>query len=451
MKKLNRATRYMLIVSAVLIALNVMLGYLLTKQSSHAMRTLIDERMLDISNTAAAMIDGDDLAVIRAEDEDTPAYQNVLKTLTYFQDNIELEYIYCIRAVGEREFVFTIDPTVEDPGEFGQPIVYTEALYNASKGRADVDDEPYEDDWGKFYSSYSPVFDSEGNVAGIVAVDFSADWYQRQMARLGMITGGIIAVALFFSIVTLALIASQYQKSFKQLFRKMNELSDGIEELIHEVSPEMEDDSRPVLTNKDSNRAMNDEVDLIGEKVRVMQDRLARQIEKIRSQAYIDGLTGLHNRTSYEDYLQTLEKKIGNVPRLVFTVVVFDINQLKIINDDYGHEKGDMLISSVANDLIEAFPGDRLFRIGGDEFVAILDDPDPSPKLDALRAIIARKNAESPILHDQNFDVGVSMGSATFDWQKDKSYIDVFNRADVAMYADKRAFYQTHEDRRKKR
>ncbi len=57
----------------------------------------------------------------------------------------------------------------------------TDALYQASLGKPSVDKVPYEDSWGRFYSAYSPVFDSNGKVAGIVAVDFSADWYDKQI------------------------------------------------------------------------------------------------------------------------------------------------------------------------------------------------------------------------------------------------------------------------------
>ncbi|MBR3316575.1 MAG: diguanylate cyclase, partial [Atopobiaceae bacterium] len=140
-------------------------------------------RMLDISNTAAAMIDGDALKSVSPADEGTDKYESIMRTLRYFQDNIDLKYIYCIRDMGDGKFTFGLDPTVEDPGEFGSPIVYTDALYEASQGHPAADNVHYEDAWGAFYSAYSPVFDSEGKVAGIIAVDFSAEWYNQQLAE----------------------------------------------------------------------------------------------------------------------------------------------------------------------------------------------------------------------------------------------------------------------------
>ena len=183
----------------------------------------------------------------------------------------------------------------------------------------------------------------------------------------------------------------------------------------------------------------------------VMQERLTRQLDDMRSHAYVDGLTHLNNRTSYEEYIRLLENRMKEQLDYVYSVIVFDINQLKVINDDYGHEKGDELIVSVAGDIRESFDGHRIYRIGGDEFVCIFDGTDPSAGVAKMREIVARKNQESPILHNTQFDVGVSVGTATYDPAQDESYADVFRRADAAMYADKRAFYQTHEDRRKRR
>ncbi len=450
MKKLNNVTKYTLFICIGLIIFNLIFGYVLIKVSANAMRTQINERMLDVSNTAAAMLNGDELAKLTVDDLGSPEYQRVMDTLTYFQDNIELEYIYCIMQVSEKEFVFGVDPTIEDPGEFGSPIVYTDALYAASKGKAGVDEISYEDEWGEFYSSYSPVFDSNGDVAGIVAADFSAEWYQNKIMHLAAIVGSFIAFALVCSIVMAILIATQYKKFFMTLLNKMNDLSNGIETLIDEVASGGESVDRSPSMGLEVKGGMNDALNLLSEKILVMQMRLTEQIEIIRSHAYIDGLTGLNNRTSYKEYLQILQKKMEEQPDYEFSVVVFDINQLKIINDDYGHDKGDQLIRNISLDIRDAFGGNRVYRVGGDEFVAILDDPDPSDKIEKVRETIVRKNHESPIFHDPSVEIGLSMGFATFDPSKDKSYADVFNRADNAMYADKRAFYQTHEDRRKR-
>ena len=105
----------------------------------------------------------------------------------------------------------------------------------------------------------------------------------------------------------------------------------------------------------------------------------------------------------------------------------------------------------MAKEILQVFGGNRIYRVGGDEFVAILDDPDPTEKIYQVKELLAKKNAQLPILDDSNFEVGISIGFATYDPEIDRTYSDVFHRADNAMYADKREFYKTHEDRRMKR
>ena len=101
---------------------------------------------------------------------------------------------------------------------------------------------PYEDDWGSFYSAYSPVFDSKGDVAGIVAVDFGADWYQGKVKQLLFIIFAFILFALICSIILAIMVTGQYNKFFVTLIDKMNDLSNGIQTLINEVETESEKD-----------------------------------------------------------------------------------------------------------------------------------------------------------------------------------------------------------------
>ena len=185
--------RLAIITCLLLLAGNLLLGFVLMGNSRRAMKTLIDNRMLDIAKSAAGLLDGDALGALQAEDEGTEDYQKVNDSLKVFQDNIDLKYIYCVRPMEDGSFTFTVDPTVEDPGVFGDPVVATDALKQAGQGIDAVDKEPYTDHWGKFYSAYSPVFDSKGEVAGIVAVDFSAEWYDRQIA---MQTSAILLCSL---------------------------------------------------------------------------------------------------------------------------------------------------------------------------------------------------------------------------------------------------------------
>ncbi len=144
------AVKLAIILSVLLLAANAVLGVILANNSRAAMKTLIDERMLDIANTAANMLDGDDMETLTKEDQGTEAYQRINDILAAFRDSIDLEYICCIRDRGNKKFVFSVDPALADPGIFGDPITYTDALYAAGLGAPSVDRESCTDDWGRF-------------------------------------------------------------------------------------------------------------------------------------------------------------------------------------------------------------------------------------------------------------------------------------------------------------
>ena len=432
-KKLSRTTKYLILICVFLITVNISLALVLTHQSDSALRTLIENRMLDISNTAAAMLDGEVLESIEARDVNTPEYQSVLKTLSIFQNNMNLSYIYCIRDLGGGQFAFLIDPD-DDPGLFGEPIAYTDALYQASLGTPAVDKEPYEDRWGRFYSAYTPVFDSHGRVGGIVGVDFSAEWYEQQLANQFRATVLVSAISLFFAIAIIVLIATDFRKQFHNMLNEMNEVSVGIETLVHEVSP----CAKSLQTEEGTEELSHDSVEELGIRLRSLEDQLSKQIAFVQSQAYVDGLTGLGNRSAYEEHVKRLDDEV-RCGMGSFSIALFDMNGLKELNDQYGHDKGDQAILAVAAALRQVYGDAKLYRIGGDEFIAVSEQPDA--------ALPARFGSLDALLTESGL-ASVAKGFAQYEPINDGAFRAVFNRADLGMYNDKKAYYQSHTDRR---
>ena len=449
-QKGGATSKYLAALILFAILINVTLGALLARQANSAMITLIDSRMLDISNTAAAMLDGDVLKAVTPEDKGTPGYESIMRTLTYFQDNIDLKYIYCIRDMGNKNFVFGLDPTVEDPGEFGSPVIYTDALYRASKGTPAVDRVAYEDAWGSFYSSYSPVFDSSGEVAGIVAVDFSKEWYDAQIATLIRTTVIVSALSLLVGGVIVMLFTSRNRKRIRTVHIQLNELADNLEELMREIGRktafrEPHDDE-----SKDAPQYGLEDVDSLGNRILAMQEELHAQIVKVHEQAYIDALTGVRNKASYLNVVKQIDAMIAE-DIAVFSVIVFDMNGLKAINDKYGHEFGDMALVDAANVLISIFGKRDLYRIGGDEFIAViktLSEADIQYDFVRLEEILVAENRkEKPY----KTSLSLSKGYAVYKQGEDSEYQGVFRRADQMMYDDKRAYYTKYGDRRRRR
>ena len=198
-------------VEAILLITGILFCSISVYRARISIRRAIQQRMLDIANCASGSLDGDALGALTADDVGSDSYNDIYNSLAVFRDNVELEYIYSIKEEADGQFVFTMDLDQETPAAFGDSVKYTDALAKAGDGTTAVDEVPYSDKWGEFYSAYSPVFDSKGNVAGIIAVDFSADWFDGQLSsqmRSTVISYGIIlliailvAAALSFSTV----------------------------------------------------------------------------------------------------------------------------------------------------------------------------------------------------------------------------------------------------------
>ena len=175
-------TKIILLVEVIILITSSLFCTVSIYRARVGIRKAIQQRMLDISNCAAGSVNGDVLGALDENTIGTPEYEDLYSRLAVFRDNVELEYVYAIKQVGEKDFIFTMDLDQVRPAAYGDSVKYTEALASAGRGVAAVDEVPYSDSWGVFYSAYSPVFDSKGNVAGIVAVDFAVDWFEYQLS-----------------------------------------------------------------------------------------------------------------------------------------------------------------------------------------------------------------------------------------------------------------------------
>ena len=157
-----------------------------------------------------------------------------------------------------------------------------------------------------------------------------------------------------------------------------------------------------------------------------------RQLENANQKAYRDGLTGVKNKLAYIDSLRQLELDSTEETLSNYGVAVFDINDLKLTNDTKGHEAGDELIKNACAIICKQFKHSPVFRIGGDEFAAILKGSDFDNREDLFREFTATIDE-----NNKSGGVVVAGGMAVFDPELDDNYTDVFMRADHQMFERK--------------
>ncbi len=152
--------------------------------------------------------------------------------------------------------------------------------------------------------------------------------------------------------------------------------------------------------------------------------------------AYSDGLTGLGNRTAYMEQLEAYEHNEKDFTQL--GIVYFDVNNLKKVNDEQGHEYGDELIRSAATIIGDSFGHfGKAYRVGGDEFCVLMTGEDLKDKYEEGHTVFLQLIDEANKARWYSFEVQIAHGFAvcnTFTHEKIEETIAV---ADSRMYENK--------------
>lgn len=161
------------------------------------------------------------------------------------------------------------------------------------------------------------------------------------------------------------------------------------------------------------------------------QEMLLRSAERL---ARLDELTGARNKKAFTEHVRQIDEMMQSGEEVApFAVVMCDINDLKLINDSRGHSFGDEFIQKAGRLICNIYVNSAVYRIGGDEFVAILTDEEYEKRDDLLNLlrIESRTNGRwrsGPV---------VASGMSLYDPEKDTCFNDVFDRADSEMYGNK--------------
>ncbi|GGX66691.1 sensor domain-containing diguanylate cyclase [Saccharospirillum salsuginis] len=169
--------------------------------------------------------------------------------------------------------------------------------------------------------------------------------------------------------------------------------------------------------------------------------------QELKKAAERDALTGVYNRASLDRDLKAVESVRQHNPSIDYSVVLVDLIGLKRVNDHYGHEAGDRLISTVAEGLSAVSRrGDRVYRFGGDEFVILCQDS----TLEGAQVLGERidrlvRGREMTLETEQGGSVTVpiqlSLGVANSAHDPAR---ELLKKADERMYADKAHWYETN-------
>jgi len=155
--------------------------------------------------------------------------------------------------------------------------------------------------------------------------------------------------------------------------------------------------------------------------------------------AAVDSLTGIKNKHAYAQWEEEINERIKGGNQEPFAVVVCDINDLKAVNDMYGHKEGDVCIKNASARICGVFMHSPVFRVGGDEFIVILTNGDYAQRNRLLERINALPQDLSKIRAGET----ISAGMAEYDKDKHPTLLSVAEEADKAMYERKQYVKET--------
>lgn len=174
-------------------------------------------------------------------------------------------------------------------------------------------------------------------------------------------------------------------------------------------------------------------------KINVQKQRLERE-QEIYRMAFNDALTGLYNRASYLEKVNELERRRSQYRNIAFAIM--DINEFKKVNDTLGHHVGDELLKTVAAALKTAFQqyDEFIFRMGGDEFLVILQDQSE----EQIQALIAQfRHQLKQAQENAAMKVTAAIGYEIFSAQDNRPLESAYILADQYMYADKQKYRES--------
>lgn len=219
---------------------------------------------------------------------------------------------------------------------------------------------------------------------------------------------------------------------YDESFKKVNEID------LSDIN--ISDIKSPILKEiekiKHINSSLKSELD-------TARSSLAKQrsiIENIKEQAVRDTLTDLYSRRYLNESLKIHLYNFKRYKR-VFSILMMDLNDFKMVNDAYGHVTGDIVLTKFAQIIQKSMrESDICIRYGGDEFLAILEETDEKQAIAVADKIKEKVSSVTFKVHDKEFKIGVSIGVTSV--KNGDTFESILERVDKVLYEDKSNKYK---------
>lgn len=299
-------------------------------------------------------------------------------------------------------------------------------------------------EWGYDYTGVLPLIDSSGRHFAVLCVDIEISEIRNFIKKYTAINI-ILIVALGFLFILAFLMwlnrnvtkpIAALEKSVVSFARKSHDQRDPSQ--LNYSAPDIHTDNE-VESLSDAVTQMSHDmkeyvINILDAEGKV--EEMKTKVSHMDTLAYQDALTHVKNKAWYDKTKARVDDEIKN-GRAEFGIVMADLNHLKLINDTYGHEHGNDYIFGACHQICVIYDHSPVFRIGGDEFVVLLENRDYENRDKLFMELEMSFKLTSSDMEKEPWErYSAAIGMSVYQPQ-DTSMDDVFKRADELMYKHK--------------
>ncbi len=434
----------------------VLLCLLLTMQSylqfSVTLYRQCQQRLDNIIEYVENQLDKDDLRTCINWRRTSEKYDQLQALLNGMVDTFDLSYLYiCIPSSNALINVVSAtsqaerdrgmeDMTLLEP-ETGYPSNVM-ALYQKA-WRSSVNTYFKEvSDYGACYTACRALKAPDGSTFALLCAEVYIDELQRTVRNYSLVSA---AIAVVLGVCFAALMYTWLRNNVTGPVLELEKSARAIAEKSHSIA-----DIRRLRFEKPELRSLN-EIASLSDAMETMTEQIKQHVEsgysaEVRAKsaeieaedmsriAYQDALTHVKNKTAYVVKARELTEQIEK-GKASFAIVMVDVNFLKKVNDTFGHEYGDKYLIGACKIICDIFVHSPVYRIGGDEFLAVLQGQDYERREELMAEL--KKRFRGTVQEDlqpwENFSAACGIGV----YQAGDSVEDVFKRSDGEMYQNK--------------
>ncbi|WP_029231052.1 GGDEF domain-containing protein [Butyrivibrio sp. VCB2006] len=300
----------------------------------------------------------------------------------------------------------------------------------------------YDNEYGQTYACYYPLI-IDGTKLGVVCAEMEIGKVQKAILQnsITQFAGRFFIIAVLCTLISLTI--------GKRYIERLVTLKGDVVEFTKYKDPSQAQRIKTDIKGDDEITDLANQIAVMIDEIGTNMNELVAKnkelteaqdkIKKANELASTDALTGIRNKAGYDNEIMRIEQSMIRDGYYKYGIAMVDLNYLKVINDTYGHEKGNIAIIKICNIVCKNFAHSPVFRIGGDEFVVVLENED----YDNIETLVQWfKHTLEVIAEDESLKpwekVSAAIGWAKYDPKSDDSMETVFKRADNLMYENKK-------------